>query len=42
MEVSLTALRSGFGKGHGVATVEGEVAAEGDILFAIVPPGSPS
>jgi 3-hydroxyacyl-[acyl-carrier-protein] dehydratase len=42
MEVTLNALRSGFGKGHGVATVEGVVAAEGDILFAIVPPGPPA
>lgn len=38
LEVSLTALRSNFGKGHGVATVDGEVAAEGDVLFAIIPP----
>jgi len=37
LEVRLTAMRSTFGKGHGVATVDGEVAAEGDVLFAIVP-----
>lgn len=41
MEVTLTALRSSFGKGHGIATVDGEVAAEGDILFAIMPPEAP-
>jgi 3-hydroxyacyl-[acyl-carrier-protein] dehydratase len=37
MEVTLTSLRSTFGKGHGVASVDGELAAEGDVLFAIMP-----
>lgn len=37
LEVTLTSLRSNFGKGHGVATVDGAMAAEGDILFAIAP-----
>ena len=37
LEVTLSALRSNFGKGHGVASVEGELAAEGDVLFAILP-----
>jgi 3-hydroxyacyl-[acyl-carrier-protein] dehydratase len=37
LEVTLTAMRSTFGKGHGVATVDGDTAAEGTVLFAIVP-----
>ncbi len=37
LEVTLTGMRATFGKGHGVATVEGEPAAEGDVLFAIMP-----
>jgi 3-hydroxyacyl-[acyl-carrier-protein] dehydratase len=37
LDVTLIALRATFGKGHGVASVDGEVAAEGDILFAILP-----
>lgn len=37
LEVTLTQLRSRAGKGHGVATVDGEVAAEGDITFVIGP-----
>lgn len=40
LEVTLTTMRATFGKGHGVATVEGEPAAEGDVLFAIVPPAA--
>jgi len=35
MEVILTAMRSSFGKGHGIALVGDELAAEGDVLFAI-------
>lgn len=38
LEVTLSALRSNFGKGHGVATVDGVVAADGDVLFAIGEP----
>ena len=37
LDVTLTAMRASFGKGHGIATVEGEKAAEGDVLFAIMP-----
>jgi 3-hydroxyacyl-[acyl-carrier-protein] dehydratase len=37
MEVTLTQLRSRAGKGHGVATVDGQVVAEGDITFVIGP-----
>jgi 3-hydroxyacyl-[acyl-carrier-protein] dehydratase len=33
LEVTLQQLRSRAGRGHGVATVDDEVAAEGDILF---------
>lgn len=40
LEVNLTAMRSSFGKGHGIATVDGEVAAEGDVLFAIIAPNA--
>ncbi|GAC1443107.1 MAG: 3-hydroxyacyl-ACP dehydratase FabZ [Chloroflexota bacterium] len=35
LEVTLSRLRSRAGRGHGVATVEGEIAAEGDITFVI-------
>ena len=35
LEVTLTRLRDRAGRGHGVATVSGEVAAEGDITFVI-------
>lgn len=38
LEVTLSSLRSNFGKGHGIAKVNEEIAAEGDILFAIMPP----
>ena len=38
LEVSILQLRSRAGKGHGVATVDGAVAAEGDILFVLGPP----
>ncbi len=36
LEVTLTARRSNYGKGHGVATSEGALLAEGDISFALV------
>lgn len=35
MEVVLTRVRSGAGRGHGRATVDGELVAEGDITFVI-------
>lgn len=37
IEVTLAAVRHGVGKGHARVTVEGNVAAEGDVLFAIGP-----
>jgi 3-hydroxyacyl-[acyl-carrier-protein] dehydratase len=37
LDVTLTRVRSRAGRGHGVATVNGEVAAEGDIMFVIGP-----
>jgi len=37
LEVTLSHLRSRSGRGHGVATVEGELAAEGDITFVLAP-----
>ena len=37
IEVTLAAIRRGIGKGHARVTVEGKVAAEGDLLFAIGP-----
>lgn len=40
LEVTLQKLRSRAGRGHGVATVEGQVAAEGDILFMLGPLGA--
>ncbi len=40
LEVTLTGLREQFGKGHGIARVGEELAAEGDILFAIVKDGT--
>jgi len=33
----LTKLRGPMGKGHGIATVDGEIACECDILFALGP-----
>jgi len=36
LEVTLTARRSNYGKGHAIATSGGETLAEGDISFAIV------
>ena len=37
IEVTLAAIRRGIGRGHARVTVEGKVAAEGDLLFAIGP-----
>lgn len=37
LEVELTKLRGSMGKGHAVATVDGEVACECDIIFALGP-----
>jgi len=35
LEVTLVALRSRMGKAHGKATIDGALAAEGDLLFGI-------
>ena len=35
LEVQLTHMRSSVGKGHGIASVEDEVVAEGDFTFAL-------
>lgn len=37
LEVELTKMRGPIGKVHGRATVDGQVVAEGEITFAIVP-----
>lgn len=37
LEVELTKLRGSMGKGHAIATVDGEIACECDILFALGP-----
>jgi 3-hydroxyacyl-[acyl-carrier-protein] dehydratase len=37
LETTLIARRSNYGKAHAVATHDGEVLAEGDLSFAIVP-----
>jgi 3-hydroxyacyl-[acyl-carrier-protein] dehydratase len=37
IEVTMAAIRRGIGRGHARVTVEGKVAAEGEILFAIAP-----
>ncbi|MEQ6356121.1 3-hydroxyacyl-[acyl-carrier-protein] dehydratase FabZ [Lysinibacillus sp. KCTC 33748] len=37
LEVEFVKLRGVMGKGHGVATVDGELVCEADILFAIGP-----
>ncbi|MFJ7736067.1 3-hydroxyacyl-ACP dehydratase FabZ [Lysinibacillus sp. NPDC097287] len=37
LEVEFVKLRGSMGKGHGIATVDGELACEVDILFAIGP-----
>ena len=42
LEVELGKLRRGFGSGTATATVEGQQAAQGQLLFAIGdPPASP-
>ena len=33
LEVTLSQIRKSAGRGHGIATVDGQVAAEGDITF---------
>lgn len=35
LEVTLERLRPSAGRGHGIATVDGEVAAEGDLMFVL-------
>jgi 3-hydroxyacyl-[acyl-carrier-protein] dehydratase len=35
LEVEMTALRRGIGKGHGIARVAERVVAEGDLMFAL-------
>lgn len=35
MEVTIDRLRGSMGKGHGIAKVDGQVVAEGSILFAL-------
>lgn len=37
LEVEFVKLRGSMGRGHGVATVDGELVCEADILFAIGP-----
>lgn len=37
IEVTLAAIRRGIGRGHARITVDGKVAAEGELLFAIGP-----
>lgn len=37
LEVEFVKLRGSMGKGHGIATVDGELVCEADILFAIGP-----
>ena len=39
LEVTMDKLGSRFGRGHGVATVDGEVACEGQLSFIIPPAG---
>ncbi|MCC6225675.1 MAG: 3-hydroxyacyl-ACP dehydratase FabZ [Microthrixaceae bacterium] len=38
LEISMTRISARGGKGSGVATVDGQVAAEADLLFVIVDP----
>jgi 3-hydroxyacyl-[acyl-carrier-protein] dehydratase len=40
LEAELTHARARAGKGHGKATVEGQVVAEADMLFALAPAGA--
>lgn len=37
LEVEIGQIRRGIGIGNGTATVDGEVACKGDIMFALVP-----
>jgi 3-hydroxyacyl-[acyl-carrier-protein] dehydratase len=37
LEVEILKLRGSMGKGHGIATVDGELVCEADILFALGP-----
>lgn len=37
LAVTLSHLRSNAGRGHGIATVEGQTVAEGDITFVLAP-----
>lgn len=37
LDVTLSRVRPSAGRGHGTATVEGEVVAEGDITFVMAP-----
>lgn len=37
LEVHVTALRKMLGKAHAIATVDGQLAAEGDVMFSILP-----
>jgi 3-hydroxyacyl-[acyl-carrier-protein] dehydratase len=36
LEVELGRMRAGFGKGTATATVDGELAARGELMFALV------
>jgi len=36
LEVELTKVKGSIGKGKALATVDGEIAAEGELMFAIV------
>ncbi len=38
LEVTITRLKGMIGKGTGVATVDGKVVAEGELMFALVEP----
>ena len=42
LEVEITARRGRLGKGHGLATVDGQRAAEGELTFAVAPPDAPA
>mgnify|MGYP001127031552 CR=1 FL=1 len=40
LEVELGQIRRNIGTGHGVATVDGEIACKGDFMFALAPKSS--
>lgn len=40
LEVELGQIRRNIGTGHGVATVDGEIACRGDFMFALAPKSS--